>query len=88
MNDTMKQTAAEAYADRREDVARLLDWLALEMDKATAWADAGEVVDWGDVGSMGHAQDILVQALAALSCQDNEDIAELLAEAHRLDEGV
>ena len=72
-----KQTARELYTERREDIARLIDWLDLELGKHRAKAEA-EPRDWGYAGDLGYVIEKLTQTLAFLSSRESEDIANLL----------
>ena len=74
-----KQTARELYTERREDIARLIDWLDLELDKHQAKAEA-EPRDWGYAGDLGNVRAKLVRAVAFLANQEPEDIENLLGE--------
>jgi hypothetical protein len=74
-----KQTAHELYDERREDIARVLDWIELELDKHQANAQANPA-DWGYPGDLGHVREKLVQTLAFLSNREPEDIENLLGE--------
>ena len=55
-----KQTASDLYTLRREDIARLLDWLDLELDKHRAKAEA-QPSDWGYAGDLGYVIEKLTQ---------------------------
>jgi hypothetical protein len=74
-----KQTASELYAERREDLARLLDWLDLELGKHQAKAEA-QPRDWGYAGDLGYVIEKLTQTLASLSSREPEDIENLLSD--------
>jgi hypothetical protein len=74
-----KQTASELYEQRREDIARLIDWLDLELGKHQAKAEA-EPADWGYAGDLGNVRAKLVRAVAFLANQEPEEIDNLLSE--------
>jgi len=74
-----KQTASDLYAERREDIARLIDWLGLELDKHQAKAEA-EPRDWGYTGDLGNVRAKLVNAVAFLANQEPQDIENLLSD--------
>jgi hypothetical protein len=74
-----KQTASELYDQRREDIARVLDWVELELDKHQAKAEA-EPRDWGYAGDLGYVIEKLTQTLAFLSNREPEDIENLLGD--------
>ena len=72
-------TAAETYAARRNDIARLLDVLQMELDKHAETAKA-EPRDWGFAGSLGKVRSDLIEMVAFLSSVDREQIETFLAE--------
>ncbi len=74
-----KPTALETYRARRADVARLLDWLGMELDKLGEKAEA-EPVNWGYAGTMGHVRTSLIDLLEGLSGIERERIEETLRE--------
>ncbi len=74
-----KRTASELYDQRREDVARVMDWIALELDRHQAAAKK-EPRDFGYAGDLGHILEKLTQALAFLSNREPEEIEALLGE--------
>jgi hypothetical protein len=74
-----KQTAVELYHERREDIARVLDWIGLELDKHETAATASPD-DWSNAGDLGHVRERLVETLAFLSNREPEDIENLLGE--------
>jgi uncharacterized alpha-E superfamily protein len=76
---TTKQTASELYAERCEDIARVLDWIELELDKHQTAAEASPG-DWSDAGDLGHVLEKLIQTLAFLSNREAETIENLLGE--------
>ena len=73
------QTASELYHERREQIARVMDWIELELDKHQTEA-AITPGDWSNAGDLGHVLERLVQALAFLSNRESEDIEKLLSE--------
>ena len=74
-----KQTASDLYTQRREDIARLIDWLDLELGKHQTKAEA-EPQDWGYAGDLGNVQAKLVRTVAFLTNQEPEDIENLLSD--------
>jgi len=74
-----KQTASDLYTQRREDIARLLDWLDLELDKHQTAATASPG-DWSNAGDLGYVIEKLTQTLAFLSSREPEDIENLLSD--------
>ena len=74
-----KQTATELYNQRREDIARVLDWIDLDLTQHQADADASPD-DWSNAGDLGHVLDLLTNALAFLSNREPQEITTLLSE--------
>jgi len=74
-----KKTAKQSYQDTREDVARLQDWIDMELDRHQTRADA-EPSNWGFVGDLGHIRLLYMQALTFLSGLEHKDIEEQLDE--------
>lgn len=74
-----KQTARELYDERREDIARVLDWIELELDKHKTNAK-GDPNNWGYPGDLGHVREKLIETLAFLSNTDTDEIENLLSE--------
>ena len=73
-------TAAETYAARRGDIARLLDVLEMELDEHDQRAKA-EPTDWSVVGNLGKVRSDLIDLVGFLSGMDREDVERFLAEA-------
>ena len=74
-----KQTAGELYGQRREDIARVMDWIEMELDKHKTNAKANPK-DWGYAGDLGHVREKLIQTLAFLSNNEPQEIEDLLGE--------
>jgi hypothetical protein len=74
-----KQTARELYDERREDIARVLDWLDMELDRHQTNAKANPK-DWGYAGDLGHVREKLIETLAFLSNRESKEIEDLLSE--------
>jgi len=74
-----KQTASELYDERRQDIARVMDWIELELDKHKTNAKANPK-DWGYAGDLGHVREKLIQTLAFLSNNEPQEIEDLLSE--------
>ena len=74
-----KQTASELYTERREDIARVMDWIELELDKHKTNAKANPK-DWGYAGDLGHVREKLIETLAFLSNNEPQEIEDLLGE--------
>ncbi len=70
-------TAAEAYAARRNDIARLLDVLSMHLDindKEHAVAPG----NWGLVGNLSKARADLVNLVGFMANMDPEHVEEFL----------
>jgi hypothetical protein len=78
-NAKPEPTAAEMYAARRNDIARLLDVLAMELDKHDEQAKT-DPTNWGITGNLGKVRGDLMDTVAFLSGMDSEDIERFLAE--------
>jgi len=74
-----KQTASELYDERRQDIARVMDWIELELDKHKTNAKANPK-DWGYPGDLGHVREKLIETLAFLSNNEPQEIEDLLGE--------
>ena len=74
-----KQTAVEAYAERQQDIAAILDWIQAELD-THAEGCAKTVTDWGAVGDLNEAKRQLKEVLTFLSNVDGDEIERNLAE--------
>ena len=74
-----KQTARELYDERRQHIARVMDWIELELDKHKTNAKANPT-DWGYPGDLGHVREKLIEALAFLSNNEPQEIENLLGE--------
>jgi len=74
-----KPTALETYRARRADVARLLDWLGMELDKLGQKAEA-EPANWACAGTMAHVRTSLIDLLESVSGVERSRIEETLRE--------
>ena len=73
-------TAAETYAARRSDIARLLDVLHMELDKHAEGAKA-DPRNWGFAGSLGKVRSDLIDLVGFLSNTDPEQVEAFLNDA-------
>jgi hypothetical protein len=73
-------TAAETYAARRNDVARLLDVLEMELDRTDVAAKAAPG-DWGHAGDLGKVRADLIGVVGFLSNKDPEEVEAFLSDA-------
>ena len=73
-------TAAEAYAARRNDIARLMDVLQMELDKHAEGAKA-DPRNWGFAGSLGKVRSDLIDLVGFLSNMDREHVEAFLNDA-------
>jgi len=72
-------TPAHAYAQRSNDIARLIDVLQTEL-KAHAELATKAGSNWGYPGDLSHIRDGLIELVAALSSQERIDIERFLDE--------
>lgn len=72
-------TAAETYAARANDIARLLDVLHQELERHArdAKADPG---NWGRAGDLGKVRGDLINAVGFMSGMDPEEVEAFLNE--------
>lgn len=73
-------TAAETYAGRRNDIARLMDVLQMELDKHAEGAKA-DPRNWGFAGSLGKVRSDLIDLVGFLSNMDPEHVEAFLNDA-------
>ena len=72
--------AKTLYAGRKADIAALLDWISLEVDKHAEYAQL-EGLHYGHAGDLGHVREQLIEVLAFLAQRDEQDIEDALADA-------
>ncbi len=77
--NTDHKTAAETYAARRHEVARLVDVLEMELKKYDDQA-AAEPKNWGFAGTMGHVRERLIDLVEGLSGIERSEIERFLSE--------
>lgn len=75
-----KQTAKELYDQRRADIARVMDWLELELQKHQD-SFAAEPQNGCFAGDLGHVREKVIETLAFLCNFEPSDIEEALDEA-------
>ena len=75
-----RQTAAEAYAAARSDIARLLDVLDMELAKHETRAKA-DARDWGFAGDLQKVRSDLIDTVAFASGMEREAVEGFLADA-------
>ena len=73
-------TAAETYAARRNDIARLMDVLQMELDKHAEGATA-DPRNWGFAGNLGTVRSDLIDLVGFLSNMDPEHVEAFLNDA-------
>lgn len=78
-NNPPEPTAAQTYAQRTNDIARLLDVLQMELDKHAGQAKA-KPGDWGFAGDLGKVRDDLMTLVGFLSGMEREEVERFLAE--------
>ena len=75
-----KGDATRAYAKRRNDIARLIDVLQMELDSHNTQF-ANDPNRWGAAGDLGCVRDRLIDLVAFISQMEREDVERFLAEA-------
>ena len=70
-------TAAETYAARQNDIARLMDVLQMELDKHAEGAKA-DPRNWGFARSLGKVRSDLIDLVGFLSNMDPEHVEAFL----------
>jgi hypothetical protein len=73
-------TAAETYATRRNDIARLMDVLQMELDKHAEAAKA-DPKNWGRTGDLGKVRSDLIDLVGFMSGMDRERVEAFLNDA-------
>lgn len=72
-------SAPEAYAQRRGDIARLLDVLDMELAKHAEGMKT-DATDWGRVGDLGKVRSDLIDMVGFMSGMEREEVERFLAE--------
>ncbi len=72
--------AAETYAARRNDIARLMDVLQMELDKHADTAKA-DPRNWGRTGDLGMVRSDLIDLVGFMSGMDREHVEAFLNDA-------
>lgn len=73
-------TAAQTYAARRNDIARLLDVLRMELDRHDV-NQKSDPTNWGHAGDLSKVRSDLIDLVGCMSGMDAEQIAEFLDDA-------
>lgn len=73
-------TAAQAYAAKRADIARLLDVIGMELEAHDAKSKA-DPANWGLPGNLGKVRSDLVELAGFLSNKDPEQVEAFLNDA-------
>ena len=79
-NRKPEPTAAEAYASCRNDIARLMDVLQMELDKHAEGAKA-DPRNWGRTGDLGKVRSDLIDLVGFMSGMDREHVEAFLNDA-------
>ncbi len=79
MTSQPKRSAAETYAVRRADIARLVDVLEMELEKYDQRA-AAEPLRWDFPGTLDYVRTTLIDLVEGLSGMERQRIEEFLAE--------
>jgi len=74
-----KQTAAQAYADRQNDIGALLDLISQEVKHHAEFAKTSGL-HWGHTGDLGAVRKGLLEVLAQLAQQDESFVEKHLDE--------
>ncbi|MBL0926214.1 MAG: hypothetical protein J0L78_09715 [Planctomycetes bacterium] len=77
---SQQPTAAETYATRRNDIARLMDVLQMELDKHAEAAKA-DPKNWGRTGDLGKVRSDLIDLVGFMSGMDREHVEAFLNDA-------
>jgi hypothetical protein len=77
---TTKPTAAETYAARSNDIARLMDVLQMELNKHAEAAKA-DPKNWGRTGDLGMVRERMIELVASMSGMDRDNVEAFLADA-------
>lgn len=79
---TTKETAAQRYDARRNDIARLIDVLQMELDRHADEAKA-DPRNWGLAGDLDMVRSNLIDTVAFIggAKMEREDVERFLAEA-------
>jgi hypothetical protein len=72
-------SAQQTYKKNRGDIARVLDWLDLELTRHGTEAAAAPR-NWGFVGDLGRVREKLIETLAFISNNEVDAIEDLLSE--------
>ncbi|MCR9218112.1 MAG: hypothetical protein AAFX79_03235 [Planctomycetota bacterium] len=81
---TTNETASQAYAKRRSDIARLIDVLQMELDAHAKRAALAEK-HWGYPGDLGRIREGMIELVMSMSGMERERIEDFLAEADDAD---
>ena len=76
---TPEPSAAETYAQRQSDIARLLDVLDMELTKHAEAAKA-DPKNWGHAGDLYRVRSGLIDVVGFVSGMDRADVERFLAE--------
>lgn len=77
---TPEPTAAQVYAARRNDIARLIDVLQMELEKHAEGAKT-DPTNWGRVGDLGHVRGDLINLVTFLSGMETDEVERFLNDA-------
>jgi len=81
---TTNETASQAYAKRRSDIARLIDVLQMELDAHAKRAALAEK-HWGYPGDLDRIREGMIELVMSMSGMERERIEDFLAEADDAD---
>jgi len=75
-----RQNAAEAYTAARNDIARLLDVMQMELEAHDKRAQADEK-NWGFAGNLQKTRSDLINAVAFIAGMERDEIETFLKDA-------
>lgn len=75
--------AIESYRSMRDDVARLLDVLTMELESRSADAEA-DPTNWCHLGDMTRVRTQMIDAIQSMSGMTESEVLDFLAESKAL----
>lgn len=81
---TTNETASQAYAKRRSEIARLIDVLQMELDAHAKRAALAEK-HWGYPGDLSRIREGMIELVMSMSGMERERIEDFLTEADDAD---
>jgi hypothetical protein len=81
---TTNETASQAYANRRGDIARLMDVVEMELDTHATRA-ANDEKNWGYAGDLGGIRNSLIEMVSQMSQMSRVQVETFLEDANDAD---